>query len=189
MTLPPEEAIQLARRLSLMPRFSAHPEATVHVADELRRLCQGEQISGGIVYDPGAQARWLVRQVEYAWAVWPGLGALRRIYESRFCVQEDTTDQPEPAPPPVPEPVCPACQSFGIVLCENQYRWCGCPDSQRLKSEAPDLVDRLNRNRQQHAQHKPAPDPQRVRAALAADLARRKQPRRNPYNTGEHADR
>jgi len=190
--LEPEDAIIYARRLALMHGFPAWPQATVQVADTLRQLCHGTQTAAGRSYDPRQQAEWTVRSIEDSWAAWPGLGAIRRTYARMFRppIEEDAELGPvaEQAsqPKPAPEPVCPECQSFGIVLRNDRFAWCSCPDAETLRQQAPDVVDRLNGARERR-QVRPPARPRYVRAALAADLARRQQ-RTSRDKEGKHAD-
>lgn len=142
------EALKLAARLTLLPKFSPHPEALPALADYLSSMIQGQNW-GCRWWTAQEQAEWLIEKILSTWQFWRGPAPMRELYTSRFCVSDvlrEDAHQAKVAAAEVPVALCGACNDAGCVQRDGRFEWCECRQGQLLAEETPEFLVLLNRS-------------------------------------------
>lgn len=159
-------ALQFAKALKSIPKFSFDEAVILAAAGDLMRWCKGA-IVAGIPWSAENQASYLVTYARENWDEWQGTAALHRIFCAKF--------EPEPAPerqifdmgerPPV---TCQICKDAGTL----NGGYCSCVLGQEMKATWGNsgLAEIFHSKSMQHRGPKTRPTPlfvseEEVRAA------------------------
>jgi hypothetical protein len=169
-SLEPELALKLASSLKTVIDYPW--DTVVTTAEDLTRWCTGA-ILNGRVYDPEAQARWLITEIRDTWQAWAGTAAMKQLLDTKFKGHSTGPDQAEPLGTPAPIQ-CHDCNDTGTINRDDAYTWCPCEAGYNTKTAlGPEWLDFLNRGdpRTRQAQR------QQERARTAEELERYRQRR------------
>ena len=142
------EALKFAARLTLLPKFSPHPEALSALADYLSGMIHGQEW-GGRWWTAHEQAEWLIEKILSTWRFWSGPAPMRELYTSRFRVSDELLReeacQAETAATDATAVACGICRDSGTVQHDGRFEWCACGQGQSLREQLPNWLDVLNR--------------------------------------------
>lgn len=135
-----EKALELARRLTIVPDFPMYSEAIEAVAEDLVMLA--ETAPSPDVAE--ARARWLVTEIRRTWTRWSGTVDMVALYQKRFDPPVTPSNQVKDwgTKPPIQ---CRICNDTGVVKQEGRFCWCDCEIGIYLHFDLPDWLDTLNR--------------------------------------------
>jgi len=136
----------LATRLIVIPRFPRDRAAVEKVADWLIDLCEGGQVPSEGYWTPTDRATWLINTAIDEFENWDegrGLPALRSLYNRKFRPPPELREHKSLGEPPAID--CKLCHDDGTVEVIGTVKWCICEQAILLRSEAPQLIEILQR--------------------------------------------
>ena len=129
-----EKALMLARQLKAIPNFPWDDDVIKAHAGHLVRWCSGTIIDGR-VWPAEAQANWLVTEVQEKWSEkWLGPGALKQIFDTKFCTVKPANGFQDLGKKPPIE--CASCADTGIVRHRGKHRYCDCRLGERMNTDS-----------------------------------------------------